>query len=151
MFQNKNGASALKDTPLTSSGIAVAVPVFEDRLNEDDSEEDSKEKEDRERQEYMIGKASGPIAIMGISPQKGIKKISLNQQIQDEQLNQAILDQDLVQKLLSAGASSVSPGRSRLSSLTKGGSAQRGYVHAFDRLKEMSAERLRTDSSLPRT
>lgn len=72
---------------------------------------------------------------MGISPQKGLKRISLNHRIDDGQLNQAILDPDLVYKLLAKGSSSVSPNGSRISSISGAQSAQRGYVHAFDRVK----------------
>lgn len=139
MFENKTGASALKDTPAPTNGIAVSVPVFEEPEPDEDSADDNSLERDDGKREFNSRKPSGRIAIIGISPQKGIKKINLNHEIQDEQLNQAILDPELITKLLAKGSSSVSPIRSRHGSLNGGNNnAQRGFVHAFDRVKQMT-------------
>lgn len=63
-----------------AENINVAVPVFED---------------DGPQGEFADLKTA-KISIAGISPQRGTKKLNLNQNIQIEQLNQAIMDEKLI-------------------------------------------------------
>lgn len=77
------GKRAIPTEEQGAENIHVDVPVFEDAADDDAQQA-----------------AQSKVSIAGISPQRGTKKLSLNQCIQSEQLNQVIMNEKLIQNLL---------------------------------------------------